>query len=63
MYFGHKHVETEPNFSHELSTFLKYHMPLKKGCTKMIVKSNTFEESNSMLHQESQFAESNFTRN
>ena len=23
MYFGHKHVETGPNCSHELSTFLK----------------------------------------
>ena len=28
MYFGHKHVETGPNYSHELSTFLKYHMPV-----------------------------------
>ena len=28
MYFGHKHVEIGPNCSHELATFLKYHMPL-----------------------------------
>ena len=28
MYFGHKRVETGPNCSHELATFLKYHMPL-----------------------------------
>ena len=28
MYFCHKHVETGLNFSHELATFLKYHMPL-----------------------------------
>ena len=27
MYFGHKHVETELNCSHELATFLKYHIP------------------------------------
>ena len=29
MYFGHKYVETGPNCSHELATFLKYHMSLK----------------------------------
>ena len=29
MYFGHKHVETGPNCSHELATFLKYHMHIK----------------------------------
>ena len=28
MYFGHDRVKTGPNFSHELPTFLKYHMPL-----------------------------------
>ena len=28
MYFGHKHIETGPNYLHELATFLKYHMPL-----------------------------------
>ena len=28
MYFGHKHVETGPNCSYELATFLKYHMSL-----------------------------------
>ena len=27
-YFGHKHVETGLNCSHELSIFLKYLMPL-----------------------------------
>ena len=27
-YFGHKHVETGLNWSHELSIFLKYHKPL-----------------------------------
>ena len=30
MYFGHKHVETGPNCSCELATFLKYHMPLSR---------------------------------
>ena len=29
MYFGHQHVETGPNCSHELATFPKYHIPLK----------------------------------
>ena len=29
IYFGHKHVETGPNSSHELATFLKHHMPLR----------------------------------
>ena len=29
MYFRHKHVETGPNRSYELATFLKYHMPLR----------------------------------
>ena len=29
MYFGHKHAETGLNCSHQLATFLKYHMPLK----------------------------------
>ena len=28
MYFGHKYVETGRNCLHELSTILKYHMPL-----------------------------------
>ena len=28
MYCGYKHVETGPNCSRELATFLKYHMPL-----------------------------------
>ena len=28
MYFGHKHVETGPNCSHELVTLLKYHILL-----------------------------------
>ena len=29
MYFKHKHVEIGQNYSHELATFLKYHMPLR----------------------------------
>ena len=29
MHFGHQHVETGPNCSHELASFLKYHMPLR----------------------------------
>ena len=29
MYFGPKHVETGSNYSHELVTFLQYHMPLR----------------------------------
>ena len=28
MYFGRKYVETEPSSSHELTIFLKYHIPL-----------------------------------
>ena len=28
LYFGQKHIETGPNFSHELATFFKYHMLL-----------------------------------
>ena len=28
-YSGHKHVETGPNYSHQLVTFLKYHTPLR----------------------------------
>ena len=28
VYFEHKHIETRPNFSHEIRYFLKYHMPL-----------------------------------
>ena len=38
VYFGRKHVATEPCYSHhELATFLKYHMPLMKdrGLFKM----------------------------
>ena len=31
MYFGHKHVETGPNCSHEFAIFLKYHMPLRRN--------------------------------
>ena len=29
MYFRQKHVETGPNWSYRLATFLNYHMPLK----------------------------------
>ena len=37
-YFGHKHVETGPNCSHELATFLKYHVPsrLRQGILNKI---------------------------
>ena len=37
MYFGHKHVETRPNCSHKLATFLKYHMPLRLCLTYPIL--------------------------
>ena len=30
VYFGHKHVETGPNCSYEVATFVKYHMPLNR---------------------------------
>ena len=30
MYFAHKRVETGPNYSHEISNVLKYHMPLNQ---------------------------------
>ena len=30
MYFGHKHVETGPNCSHEPTILLKYQTPLSK---------------------------------
>ena len=29
MYFRRKHVETGPNRSHELATFLKYYIPFR----------------------------------
>ena len=29
MYFEHKYAESGLNCSHELATFLKYHMPLE----------------------------------
>ena len=28
--YGHKHIETGPDCSHELASFLKYYIPLKK---------------------------------
>ena len=28
IYFGHKHIETGPNCSNGIATFLKYHIPL-----------------------------------
>ena len=28
MYFGSKNIETKSSCSHELTSFLKYHMPL-----------------------------------
>ena len=33
MNFGRKHLETETSFSHELSIFLKDHMPLRTCMT------------------------------
>ena len=38
MNFGRKHVETGRNCSHELATFLKYHMPLIEliKCLKVV---------------------------
>ena len=39
MYLGHKHVKTRPSCSHELATFLKYHMPLRsliKQCAMIV---------------------------
>ena len=33
MYFEYKHVETGPNCSHELATFLKYHMLVRPCMT------------------------------
>ena len=41
IYFGHKHVETEPNCSHKLTTFFKYHMPLINN-NIVISKSSIF---------------------
>ena len=40
MYVGHKHAETGPNYSHELATFLKYHMPLRIFRTLDIYKDD-----------------------
>ena len=37
MYFGHKNVETGPNFSHKLTTFLMYYMALSVK-KRMIIK-------------------------
>ena len=39
MYFGHKYVETGPNYSHEFATFFKYHVPLR---TLFMLKKNNF---------------------
>ena len=42
MYFGHKHVETGPNCSHELVTFPKYHMPLMYLYQKKVFWKKSF---------------------
>ena len=43
MYFRHKNVEIGPNCSHEIATFLKYHMPLNwfAMCTKRVTYQTT----------------------
>ena len=41
MYFGYKHVETGPNCSHELATFLKYHIPL---IVLIMIKEDNFHK-------------------
>ena len=43
MYFEYKHVETKPNCSHELATFLKYHMPLSQFIFK--IEPNDFSQN------------------
>ena len=40
--FGHKHVETGLNCSHELSIFLKYHMPLRYTSVLRDDRTNIF---------------------
>ena len=35
MYFSQKHVETGPNCSDEIATFLKHHMPLMNFYQRM----------------------------
>ena len=50
MYFSHKRVETGPNCSHELATFLKYHMPLKACLTYPIPTLPTHFFSCSHFH-------------
>ena len=44
-YFGHNHVETGLNCSHELSIFLKYHMPLSFNVfsTTCVIRIITFK--------------------
>ena len=42
IYFVHKYVETRPNCSHELTTFLKYHMPLRMKENKKETSSKKF---------------------
>ena len=38
MYLRHKDVETGPNFSYELATFLKYHLPLSPQVTFLKIR-------------------------
>ena len=49
MYFGHKHVDTVPNCSYELATFLKYHMPLRIGKKVQWIYPFEFNTGNSVV--------------
>ena len=51
MYFGHKHVETGSNCSHELATFFKYHMPLNSD-NLQIKKIRTVRTNSAMRERE-----------
>ena len=41
MCFRHKHEETRPNSSHEITTFLNYHISLRRYWTHKNVENNT----------------------
>ena len=45
MFFGRKHVETEPSCLHELTTFLKFHMPLRGSSILMGLKIAFWEST------------------
>ena len=44
MFFGYKYVETGPNCSHELATFLKYHMSLITETNQKIMRICRFNK-------------------